>query len=304
MTGLRIVLRLAIPVLLCVPAGAAAAAPAGAAADETALVQFYGGGTALTGAERAALHAAVRRTFAADPLGAQSAAADAAQVRAILKRQSGPNLAYARELGRTQVAFGGMHALGPGAEGSMARRIIEAHDPVVVSDPARQQLVTRQTVKALAQGVSEGARLFGAPAPGPEAALAEAVRNGWSGMDGGIRDAMVHAGRDMPFAMPFLMHARPAARAAFLARWRPQVIEAPSPIVQQVRIAEIMAFVAATGFKNRASLQGGPAAGADAFNNQAAIDRAGRALMPGCGVAAGSVMSPERSSFCQPAPIP
>jgi hypothetical protein len=64
-----------------------------------------------------------------------------------------------------------------------------------------------------------------------------------------------------------------------------------------------MAFVGQAGFKKRGSASGGSAVDR-AWENQAAYDRAGRALMPGCGVAASSVMSPEKSQFCNPSPLP
>lgn len=64
-----------------------------------------------------------------------------------------------------------------------------------------------------------------------------------------------------------------------------------------------MAFVGQAGFKKGGSGSGGSAVDR-AWENQTLYDRAGRALMPGCGVVAGSVMSPGKSQFCNPSPLP
>jgi hypothetical protein len=70
-------------------------------------------------------------------------------------------------------------------------------------------------------------------------------------------------------------------------------------------LAEVISFVGKTGYQHRGSLPGnGMDAVTRAHNNQSMYDRAGRSLMPGCGVAAGSVMSPERRQFCNPSPLP
>jgi hypothetical protein len=175
---------------------------------------------------------------------------------------------------------------------------------VVAEDPAKQYLVTMQTVRALAQSNRQGAALFSVPDPGPSPELlAAAIRKFWASTDDGMRQALSNAVRNLPFTEPYLAQSPAAARAKFIDNYHRVILEPADPEARQLRLAEVMAFVGQSGFKNRGSLSGGSAVDR-AWENQALHDRAGRSLMPGCGVAAGSVMSPEKSQFCNPSPLP
>jgi hypothetical protein len=271
---------------------------------DAVLVQLFCGGTTLTSAERSELDNAIRQSFATNPAGARAAADESAKLLALIPQHPGPQLATAIKFGRTAIAFSYLQALSPQPVTQVVARIVAAHDPVVAEDPAKQYLVTMQTVRALAQSNHQGAALFSVPDPGPSPELlATAIRKYWSSTDDGMRQALSNAVRDLPFTEPYLAQTPPAARTKFIDTYHRTILEPPDPEARQLRLAEVMAFVGQAGFKKGGAGSGGSTVDR-AWENQALYDRAGRALMPGCGVAAGSVMSPGKSQFCNPSPLP
>lgn len=279
------------------------------AARDQALVQFFGGGTPLTPSEQAEIEAAVRLTFTTNPQAAKTAASESEQLTILTKGRTAIETAVLIQGGRRAIAFSYLQALAPQPLTATAARIVTAHDPVVASDPAKQYLVTHQTVRALVEANRKAAPLFNVPAPppGPAAveALAASIHASWPTIDDGLRESLSNAQRDLPFAEPYLAHSPPAARAKFIATYRSKIMEGHDAATYQFNLAEVISFVGTTGYQHRGSLPGnGTDAVTRARNNQSMYDRAGRALMPGCGVAAGSVMSPERQQFCNPSPLP
>jgi hypothetical protein len=296
---------------LLLPALAAAqAAPdtgvAAAQARAAVLVQLFGGGSPLTASERAALDSAVRQTFTANPTAAQAAATDSAKMLALVQGRQGIELETAVQFGRKAIAFSYLEALSPEPVTATAARIVAAHDPVVAQDPAKQALVTMRTVDALVAGNRAGSALFKVPGPGPTAAqiLAAEIRKEWPNTDDGMRAALTDAPRDLPFAASFLAQSAPAARAKFIEQYHRTILEGENPPTQQLRLAEVMAFVGQRGFKTRGSTSAAFNAMLSAKGMQAAMDSAGRSLMSNCRVTAGAVMSPENQRFCNPSPLP
>jgi hypothetical protein len=119
-----------------------------------------------------------------------------------------------------------------------------------------------------------------------------------------LRESLSNAQRDLPFAEPYLAQSPSAARAKFLANYHDKIMAGRDGAARQFNLAEVISFVGKTGYQHRGSLGGAMDAMTRAHNNQAAIDRAGRSIMPGCAAPAGSVMSPERRQFCTPSPLP
>lgn len=279
------------------------------AARDEALVQFFAGGTPLTPPEQAEIEAAVRQSFATNPQAAKAAASESEQLTILMKGRTAIEMAVLLQGGRRAIGFTYLQALAPQPLTATAARIVTAHDPVVASDSAKQYLVTHQTVRVLVEANRKAAPLFNVPAPPPGPAavgtLAASIHANWPTIDDGLRESLSNAQRDLPFAEPYLAQSPPAARAKFIAAYHGKIMEGRDAAAYQFNLAEVISFVGKTGYQHRGSLPGnGTDAVTRARNNQSMYDRAGRSLMPGCGVAAGSVMSPERRQFCNPSPLP
>jgi hypothetical protein len=276
---------------------------------DEALVQFLGGGTPLAPPEQAEIEAAVRQSFATDPQAAKAAASESEQLTILMKGRTAIEMAVLLQLGRRAIAFSSLQALSPQPLTATAVRIVNAHDPVVASDPAKQYLVTRQTVRALVEANRKAARIFSVPEPPPGPAavdtLAASIHANWPTIDDGFRESLSNAQRDLPFAEPYLAESPPAAIAKFISTYHDKIMAGRDAVAHQFNLAEVISFVGKFGYQHRGSLPGnGMDAVTRARNDQSMYDRAGRSLMPGCGVAAGSVMSPERRQFCNPSPLP
>jgi len=276
---------------------------------DEALVQFLGGGTPLAPPEQAEIEAAVRQSFATKPQAAKAAAVESEQLTILMKGRTPIEMALLLQSARRAVAFSSLQALTPQPLTTTAARIVTSHDPVVASDPAKQYLVTRQTVRALVEASRKAARLFNVPGPpsGPAAVetLAASIHANWPTIDDGFRESLSNAQLDLPFAEPYLAQSPPAALAKFISTYHEKIMEGRDAVAHQLHLAEVISFIGKTGYQRRVSLPGnGMDAVTRARNNQSIYDRAGRSLMPGCGVAAGSIMSPERRQFCNPSPLP
>lgn len=231
---------------------APAAAATGAAAREIALIEFYGGGSALTPDEKRDVGEMVQRETEAAPKAEQAADAGAAKLLQVLQKAPPPLIAFARETGRLNVQ---LHpAVDPALKDlqRMEARVIEAHDPVVVFDRQHKHLVTVQTLRVLQRADRLGAALFDVPPPGPDfmARMREMIPRAWGNMDPGMQAAMAHAERDLPYAPGFLRGIAPGLLAGFIKQWRGKIMAPNDAAARQLNLAEVMAVIGMTAFRH------------------------------------------------------
>lgn len=294
--------------LMLLGRSASAAAPPDVAAmtqREIALIQFYGGGSPLTAQERQEAAAIVQDGLERAPQAELAADAGAGRLLRVLARAPAPLIAQAREGGRLNAQL--HEAVSPAlrAQQAMETQIIIAHDPVVVFDPAHRQLVSVQTLRVLQQADTFGAQWFGVPPPRPDfvAQMQQAMPRAWPEMDAGMKDAMAHAERDMPYVPEFLRGIDPQKRAAFVQTWRTKIMAAPDVVGQQLNLAEVMAVVGMTAFRH--SQSGGGAMGAAVAGRMREQDLVNRQMLgavrsysPTCNVTRPDAMN--NFSYCHP----
>jgi len=267
------------------------AAPSEAVRREIALIEFYAGGSALTADEQREAADMLQRTMQTAPKAEAAADAGAQKLLQVLQTAPPPLIASVREGTRLNVQ---LHlAVDPALKDQqqMEARIIEAHDPVVVFDPQHKELVTVQTLRALRQADTFGATLFAVPPPGADfvSQMREIVPRSWGSMDSGMREAMAHAGRDLPFAAAFLQGIDPGPLAGLVKEWRGKIMAPKDAAAQQLNLAEVMAVIGMTAFRHNQSGNGN-VAGQLAYRLQLQdlvnrkLQEAVRSYMPECNV--------------------
>lgn len=293
--------------LLLFPAGAAGAQSPDTAAitqREIALLQFYGGGSPLSAPEQGKAADMVALEMQQAPQAEIAADAGAAKLLRALAQGPPTLIALAREGGRLNAQL--HETVNPALQQqqAMEARIIEAHDPVIVFDPARKRLISEQTVRILQHADTSGASVFGVPAPGPDFAeqIRQALPRAWPGMDDGMQDAMAHAERDLPYAASFLQAMNPQQRAGFVQTWRARIMAAPDDAGQQLNLAEVMAVVGMTAFRHSQSGGGMQDALAGRLQMQDLANRqlegAARSYSPTCNVTRPDAMA--NFTYCHP----
>jgi hypothetical protein len=234
------------------------AAPTGAVQREIALIEFYGGGSALTAEEQREAADMVQRKMQSAPKAEQAADAGAQKLLQVLQTAPSALIASVREGTRLNVQ---LHlAVDPALKDQqlMEARIIEAHDPVVVYDPQHKELVTVQTLLALQQADTFGATLFAVPPPGADFVpqMRQIVPRAWGSMDNGMQEAMAHAERDLPYAAAFLQGIDPGLLAGFVKEWRGKIMAPKDAGAQQLNLAKVMAVIGMTAFRHNQSGNG------------------------------------------------
>jgi hypothetical protein len=242
--------------LLALPTAAAVPAASGPAVQrEIALIEFDGGGSAMTAQEKREAAAMVQRNMQVAPQAETAADAGAARLLQVLRDASPPLMALAREDGRLDAQLHPAVDPALNEQQRMETRIIEAHDPVVVFDPAHKRLISVQTLRVLQQADAFGAQVFGVPPPAPDfvTQMQQIIPRAWSGMDTGMQEAMAHAERDLPYAPAFLAAISPPERAAFVKTWRAKIMAPSDAASRQLNLAEVMAVIGMTAFRHSQS---------------------------------------------------
>ena len=251
-------LGLALLLLVRTTRAAQPAAPSGAVQREIALIEFYGGGSALTAEEKREAADMVERKMQTAPKAEAAADAGAQKLLQVLQTAPPPLIASVREGTRLNVQ---LHlAVDPALEDQqlMEARIIEAHDPVVVFDPQHKELVTVQTLLAVQQADTLGATLFGVPPPEADfvSQMRQIVPRAWGSMDNGMQEAMAHAERDLPYAAAFLQGIDPGLLAPFVKEWRGKIMAPKDAGAQQLKLAEVMTVIGMTASRHSQSGNG------------------------------------------------
>ena len=252
------VLGLALFLLARTTRAAPPPAPSEAVRREITLIEFYGGGSALTAEEKREAADMLQRNFQTAAKAEAAADAGAQKLLQVLQAAPPPLIASVREGTRLNVQ---LHlAVDPALKDQqlMEARIIEAHDPVVVFDPQHKELVTVQTLLALQHADTFGATLFGVPPPGADfvSQMRRIVPGAWSSMDNGEQEALAHAERDLPYAAAFLQGIDPGRLAGFVKEWRGKIMAPKDAGAQQLNLAEVMAVIGMTAFRHSQSGNG------------------------------------------------
>ncbi len=123
-----------------------------------------------------------------------------------------------------------------------------------------------QSLQALQQANAYGASIFHVQAPGPDFVrqMRSAIPRDYAGMDEGIRAGMANIVRDLPYLSGYFANKNPQQMASFVQEYRARITAPKDPVEQQVLLAEVMAFVALTSYRQH---QNGGAAGS-AFQQQ------------------------------------
>ena len=119
---------------------------------------------------------------------------------------------------------------------------VQAIDEVIINDPANGVVITRLTVNEMVQADAQAASLFGLPAPGPDAQeqLVTALRSDYASTEKPIKIMLGHAHRNLPLGLP-LLSSRPAkARAAFVAKMKPEIMKATTPGSRLLNLTEVL----------------------------------------------------------------
>lgn len=112
-------------------------------------------------------------------------------------------------------------------------------------------LTTGQNLRALQQANAYGSVLFHVPAPGHDFArqMQVAIPRDYAGMDEGIRLGMANIGRDLPYLQGYFAHKDRQQLASFVQTYRAKIMAPKDPVEQQVRLAEVMSFIALTSYR-------------------------------------------------------
>jgi hypothetical protein len=108
-----------------------------------------------------------------------------------------------------------------------------------------------QSLMALQRANAYGASIFHVQAPGPDFVrqMRTAIPHDYAGMDQGIRQGLANIERDLPYLSGYFANKNPQQLASFVQTYRAKIVAPKDPVEQQVRLAEVMAFVALTSYR-------------------------------------------------------
>lgn len=126
---------------------------------------------------------------------------------------------------------------------STERRILEAHDPVVVVDAVSKRLVTERSLVVLRDAAASTAQAGGLPGPDDSFIdqARQAIRAGYSGFPKEAADGLAHIGLYARDEAGYLQTTVPAKRDAFFATQRDALAAVSDPAGKQVWLAKFTA---------------------------------------------------------------
>jgi hypothetical protein len=107
-----------------------------------------------------------------------------------------------------------------------------------------------KSLQSLRQANMYGASIFHIPPPGADFAreMRIAIPRDYATMDEGIRTGLANIDRDLPYLSGYFAKKNPQQVAAFVQTYRAKIVAPKDPIEQQVRLAEVMSFIALTSY--------------------------------------------------------
>ncbi len=288
---------------LLLPWTCRAQAPDPMVAHEIALLEFTGGGSLLTPAEREEATGAVQEGMRVNP--AAWTALDAKRARDLQEAAHGSPavigaLRLSWRLGAARHLVADPDLAGIAA---IESRIIEAHDPVLVFDAEHGWLVTAHTIRVLAEALPAGARALGLPPPGPDAGalMARNVAQFLPTLEMPGHDGYTRAEQVLPGAIPGIARM-PASRRDGL---RDLISQLPDEATRDLNIARAMVLVGRNAAQQQMASGGSAgfrAMAGHALMMQDLVQRkmleSIRRMSPRCNVYTGTIRS--NPVFCNP----
>lgn len=107
------------------------------------------------------------------------------------------------------------------------------------------------SLAALRKANTYGATIFHVQSPGPDFVnqMRTAIPKDYPGMDQGIRTGLANIQRDLPYLSGYFANKNRDQLASFVATYRAKITDPKDPLEQQVRLAEVMAFIALTAYR-------------------------------------------------------
>ena len=181
---------------------------------EIYLLEFIGGGSRLTPAERAELTQALANAMKTDPQ--KMSAIDVNEQRAIQAiEQNNPAITNGRrEASRDNYAFKDPQTVALPELFLTEKRIIEAHDPIVAIDREHKRLVTQHTLLFMKAGAAWAAENFHYPPPRADydAVVSRTMSADISSADAAYADGLAHIEQNLIFLPAYLASMTPAQR--------------------------------------------------------------------------------------------
>ncbi len=272
-------------------------------AHEVALLEFVGGDSPLTPAERDEAAEAVQEGMRVDS--AAWTALDAKRARDLQEAaHASPatigalRLSWRLGAARHMVANPDLASIA-----ATESRIIEAHDPVLVLDTEHGWLVTAHTIRVLAQALPAGARALGLPPPGPDAGalMAHNVAQFLPTLEVPGHDGYTRAEQVLPSAIIGISRM-PASQRDGL---RNLISQFPDEATRDLNIARIMVVAGRNAAQQQMASGGSPGFRAVAGHALMMQDLAQRQMLgavrrmsPSCNVYTGTIRS--NPGFCNP----
>ncbi len=219
---------------------------------EIKALEFLGGGSPLTGQERATAGQIVDTAMRAD---AQRWAQTDAVIARFLKKASSGDAATKntlRERGRYGYAFSSQRPAWP-TEYALEKKIIEAHDPVVAIDPARKLVVTAQALPEMRRLAAWAATTYGVAPPRSDfdTVVRAVLQQQFTKMTPGDADLYAHFERRAALAPKFWESVPKAIHDKALVINRPVLQQsAGDPRMIQWRLVQVSGAMAAIAERN------------------------------------------------------
>jgi hypothetical protein len=110
-----------------------------------------------------------------------------------------------------------------------------------------------RSLQALQQANRYGASIFHVQAPGADFQhqMRAGIPRHYAGMDEGIRAGLANIARDLPYQSRYFEKKNPQQFASFVQIYRSKIMASNDPIEQQVRLAEVMSFIALSSYRQQ-----------------------------------------------------
>jgi hypothetical protein len=220
---------------------------------EIALLEFLGGGSSLSAAEKQEAAHANEIGMRTVPQKWREADARGAKLLQQMPTADPGSLGDYRQSSRLLYENGKALQRDFQPMFDIEARIVKAHDPTVYFDKASGILVTEQTLRALEKASTWTAQQF--QIPGPDSDFLKNVREGMranfsANFDKIGVEGLVHMERDYPYGAAFFRQIGPQRTAAFFNAQRPHMIDLPDKKSSQLNLAKSACVIAKVGFEN------------------------------------------------------
>lgn len=112
-------------------------------------------------------------------------------------------------------------------------------------------VLSDRSLQALERANIYGASIFHMQAPPADfqRQMRAAIPRDYPNMDDGIRAALANVERDLPYLSGYFASKNPQQVASFAQTYRAKIMISKDPVEQQVRLAEVMSFVALISYR-------------------------------------------------------